>query len=565
MRRPRPSISSVKALSLLFAILAYCLCGPAVIADISADNSLQDSKPPMAQAEGAVPASSVQEAAPGLKDAGSNNEVQPPVSSPQPQSANDEPIAPKAEPVKAPDAIAPSPAALQLPEAKPDEAKPGESSLSAEATKPLDAAAKPVNNKPVEASKTSEAKDTPTAPNVLLSAPLASDGRAVDPANTAVNLHPEGKFAPPAPFDPSPSALLKSDSSTAPPVPLVPAAPLAILNVEVAPGSASRLAWSPEDSFSGIATPTPVLVVHGAKPGPRVCLSAAVHGDEINGIEVVRHILYNLNPNELSGTVIGVPIVNMQGFRRNSRYLADRRDLNRFFPGNAQGSAASRLAASFFNDVIVNCHYLVDIHTGSFSRTNLPQLRADLSKPLVVELAKNLGDIAVLHNRGAKGSLRRAAQDRGIPSVTLEAGEPYTFQEPAIERSVKSIEHLLHQLAMYSFNEITPRPENAMFYRAQWLRAKAGGMLFNKVALGQQVQTGQLLGTVTDPITNQSSEIRAPRDGLIIGMALNQVMQPGFAAYHLGYPATLAEAAQNDAGPEDFGADAAIGDNGDPN
>ncbi|MEY4589957.1 MAG: hypothetical protein RL497_2033 [Pseudomonadota bacterium] len=376
-------------------------------------------------------------------------------------------------------------------------------------------------------------------------------------ANNAINLHPPGHFSTAEPLNPSTENLLKPDPATPPPAPFAPAVPFTLLGVTLNPGSASRMAWSPEDSFSGIATPTPVLVVHGAKPGPKLCLTAAVHGDEVNGIEVVRHILYGLDPNQLAGTVIGVPIVNMQGFRRNSRYLADRRDLNRFFPGNSQGSAASRIASSLFKEVISPCQYLIDIHTGSMARTNLPQLRADLAKPKVVELANLLGDIAVLQNKGAKGSLRRAAVDKGIAAVTLEAGEPYTFQETAINKSLAAIKTLLNQLKMHPYPDISGANTPPHFYTSQWLRAKAGGMLFSRASLGQAVKAGDLLGTITDPITNQSSPIHSPKDAVVLGMALNQVMHPGFAAYHLGIPASLAETQQSDAGPEDFGSDSA--------
>lgn len=398
----------------------------------------------------------------------------------------------------------------------------------------------------------------PTNPAVNLAAPLNGDSARTfsgqGDGSGAIDLHPPGRFGTAEPLNPSTENLLRPDPAAPPPAPLAPAAPLSLLGASLDPGSASRLAWSPEDSFSGIATPTPVLVVHGAKPGPKLCLTAAIHGDEVNGIEVVRNILYNLDPNQLAGTVIGVPIVNMQGFRRNSRYLADRRDLNRFFPGNSQGSAASRIAASLFNEVITSCQYLIDIHTGSMSRTNLPQLRADLSKPRVVELANLLGDIAVLQNKGTKGSLRRAAMDKNIAAVVIEAGEPYTFQESAIEKSLRAIRHLLNQLKMYNYPELaTGTPQ---YYKSQWLRAKAGGMLFSRISLGQAVKAGDLLGVITDPITNQSNPIHSPKDAVVLGMALNQVLHPGFAAYHLGIPASLAEAQQSDAGPEDFGSDA---------
>ena len=193
--------------------------------------------------------------------------------------------------------------------------------------------------------------------------------------------------------------------------------PLILLGTEVPPSTATRLSWSPSQSFEGIAVPTPVLVVNGAKAGPTLCLTAAVHGDELNGIEIVRRVLYNLNEKKLSGAVIGVPIVNLQGFRRSSRYLPDRRDLNRFFPGNPQESSAARIAHSFFNEVIVHCDALVDLHTGSFHRTNLPQLRADLTNPSVLDLTHSFGATVVLHSEGQPGTLRQAAVASGIPAV----------------------------------------------------------------------------------------------------------------------------------------------------
>ena len=145
--------------------------------------------------------------------------------------------------------------------------------------------------------------------------------------------------------------------------------PLVILGTEILPSTTTRLSWSPSQSFEGIATPTPVLIVNGAEEGPVLCLTAALHGDELNGIEIVRRVLYDLAPERLTGTVVGVPIVNLQGFRRSSRYLTDRRDLNRYFPGNPDGSSASRIAYSFFTEVISHCDALVDLHTGSFYRT----------------------------------------------------------------------------------------------------------------------------------------------------------------------------------------------------
>ncbi len=323
-----------------------------------------------------------------------------------------------------------------------------------------------------------------------------------------------------------------------------PKAPLVLLNSEVPPGTSTRLGWSPSISFMGISAPTAVLVLNGVKTGPTLCLTAAVHGDELNGIEIVRRVLYNIDPETLSGAVIGVPIVNLQGFRRSSRYLPDRRDLNRFFPGNPGGSSAARIAHSFFTEVITHCDFLVDLHTGSFRRTNLPQIRADLSYPEVASLTKKMGSIVVVQSDGAVGSLRRAAVESGIPAITLEAGAPLELQKDAVEYGVKSVETAMDGLGMIDRRRFWERATEPVYYQSMWVRAKEGGILFSEVALGAYVKEGQLLGAITDPITNTRSEVHAPFDGRVIGMALNQVMFPGFAAYHVGLRASVEEAAQ---------------------
>lgn len=319
-----------------------------------------------------------------------------------------------------------------------------------------------------------------------------------------------------------------------------PPEPFVMLNSEVPPGETRRLAWIASESFSGISVPTPVLVSHGTKTGPTLCLTAAIHGDELNGIEMVRRVLYGLDPQKLSGTVVGVPIVNLFGFRRSSRYLPDRRDLNRYFPGDPRGSSASRIAHSFFEEIIKKCDYLVDLHTGSFHRTNLPQLRADLSNPEVLKLTQGFGATAALSNNGQVGTLRRAATDTGIPAVTLEAGEPTRFQPDEVAHGVKGIHTLLNKLGMLKRVSLWGDPQ-PIYYASDWVRADTGGILFSRVNLGDEVEKNQILGTVTDPITNNRSEIRAPQSGRILSMALNQVVIPGFASFRIGIEKTTDE------------------------
>lgn len=319
--------------------------------------------------------------------------------------------------------------------------------------------------------------------------------------------------------------------------PLVVHGSITVLGEVIAPGNYTRLAWKPLDTFEGVASPTPVLVLNGSSPGPTLCLTGAVHGDEINGIEIIRQVFFGLKPEELAGAVIGVPIVNQQGFRLASRYLPDRRDLNRYFPGDPTGSSASRLAWSFFNDIIRHCDALVDIHTGSFHRTNAPQLRADLSDEKVSQLVHGFGGMIALHSVGASGSLRRAAVDAGIPAVTIEAGEPLRIQAEAVKYGVERILTLLTNMGIYkrSYYWTAERP---VYFNSRWVRSDQGGLLISRVGIGEKVMPGDLLGKVVDPFSNVEYPMHSPFEGQVIGMAVNQVVMPGYAVYHIGLQTT---------------------------
>lgn len=311
------------------------------------------------------------------------------------------------------------------------------------------------------------------------------------------------------------------------------ARPLWILGQKIEPGTAARLSWAATELFEGVPVSTPVLVVNGENPGPVLCLTAAIHGDELNGIEMVRRVMHDMVPSKLSGAIIGVPIVNVQGFRRASRYLPDRRDLNRYFPGNPRGSAASRIAHSFFTQVVMQCDALIDLHTGSQERSNLPQIRADLRDPDVVTLTQGLGGMVILHSTPAGGTLRAAATAAGIPTVTLEAGGPSELEVNVVKQGVLGIETLISALSMQRRRSIWGDPE-PVYYRSTWVRADSGGILFADVSLGSSVRKGDILGTITDPVSNARAEVRAPYTGRVLGMARNQVVMPGNAAFHLG-------------------------------
>jgi len=389
------------------------------------------------------------------------------------------------------------------------------------------------------------AVDNSVAPAVTEPAPASTSISALPPSSVASDI----SVANEASVSSAGSALSAVASSVAPSLGGEPATAVVddegvalarslshskfILDTEVKPGTSVRLTWNSETAVGGFSEATPILVVNGATPGKTLCLTGAVHGDELNGIEMIRRVIFEIDPAKLTGTIIGVPVANIMGFRRNSRYLPDRRDWNRYFPGNTRGSSASRLAHSFFTKIIMHCDALVDLHTGSFHRTNLPQLRADLSDERVARLAQSFGMIAVLNGRGNPNSLRAAAVSAGIPAVTLEAGEPMAMQSEVVDEGVKAINTLLTKAGMYGkpqrWTRIAP-----VYYRSVWVRANQSGILFSRATLGQRVKVDDVLGSVTDPITNARTTIKSPYNGRIIGMALDQVVLPGFAAYHIG-------------------------------
>lgn len=336
-----------------------------------------------------------------------------------------------------------------------------------------------------------------------------------------------GVFAAPAQADDTPPADAVATAAGA------RAAARRLLGERIEAGQSARLHWSATESFAGVPVSTPVLVVNGRQAGPVLCLTAAIHGDELNGIEIVRRVLRGVIPEKLSGAIIGVPIVNVQGFRRGSRYLPDRRDLNRYFPGNPRGSAASRIAHAFFTQVVMHCDALIDLHTGSQERYNLPQIRADLHDPDVVTLTWGLGGMVVLHSTPAAGTLRAAAAAAGIPAVTLEAGGPAALEAKVVQQGVTGIETLIATMSMPRRRPI-PSDPGPVYHRSTWVRADSGGILFADVSLGSAVSKGSLLGTITDPVSNAQTELRAPYPGRILGMARNQIVMPGNAVFHLG-------------------------------
>jgi len=277
----------------------------------------------------------------------------------------------------------------------------------------------------------------------------------------------------------------------------------------------------------------PVQVIHGRNEGPVIFISAAIHGDEVIGVEIIRRLLSLPAMKRIHGTLLAIPIVNMYGFVSQSRYLPDRRDLNRSFPGSSNGSLASQLADLFLNEIVRKSNYGIDLHSGSNNRTNLPQIRADLSVDKVDGLAKAFGAPVVLDSRIRGGSLRDVASDMGIPVLLYEAAEALRFDEAAIRTGLRGILSVLHAIGMLSGRPPKVNFEPVVCKSSSWLRAPESGLFRAVSPLGASVKKGDHLGYISSPFGDTEWEVLAQRSGLIIGKTNLPVTNRGDALFHI--------------------------------
>jgi len=277
----------------------------------------------------------------------------------------------------------------------------------------------------------------------------------------------------------------------------------------------------------------PVVVVHGVKPGPTVWLSGAIHGDELNGVEIVRRLLKRIDPKTLRGTVLGVPIVNVFGVTMGSRYLPDRRDLNRSFPGSSKGSMAARVAHLFFERVASRCRVGIDFHTGSAGRSNLPQLRCDLSCEETRRLAGRFGPPVMIDSKLRDGSLRASAHKAGIRVLLYEAGEALRFDEPAIQLGVDGTLRVLAALKMLKEAPTASRRRPMTAEKSTWLRAGRSGFCQFHTDLGARVNAGDRVATVSDSIGEKENSVKCRTDGVVIGILRSALVHRGEALIHI--------------------------------
>ena len=277
----------------------------------------------------------------------------------------------------------------------------------------------------------------------------------------------------------------------------------------------------------------PVEVVCGKHEGPALWLSGAVHGDELNGVEIIRRVLEKVDPARLRGTLIAAPIVNVYGFIHQSRYLPDRRDLNRSFPGSHSGSLAARLASLFMSEVVSRCTHGIDLHTGSNHRHNLPQVRANLHDAETRRCAEAFGAPVMVHSQVRDGSLRQAAAKQGKTALVYEAGEPLRFDSEAIETGLRGVLRVMTALGMRGASRTLKPRDTVEASDSSWVRARRSGIVHLQVELGAVVRKGQILAEIADAFGDDRVTVKAPFDGLVVGQSKNPLVHQGDAVVHL--------------------------------
>lgn len=309
--------------------------------------------------------------------------------------------------------------------------------------------------------------------------------------------------------------------------------PLTIGGAEVPEGARTDLLLKVSESYTGDRMSIPLTVVNGVRAGALLFVTAAVHGDELNGIGIVRELLARVEPGELSGALVCVPVVNVLGVQFHTRYLPDRRDLNRCFPGSAGGSTASRIAHTLMTEVITRADAGIDLHTAANRRMNMPQIRTGLSDERAHKLGVVFGAPYLIDAPRRSGSLRDAADREGVPVLTFEGGQALRFEDEVIDVGVTGVLRVMGELGM--LDDPPPAPEHPVLEsdETHWVRADSGGILDLLVAPGDHVAEGQPLWTVTGPFGRERSQQDSPYTGVVIGMTTLPLVNPGDAVVHI--------------------------------
>ena len=318
--------------------------------------------------------------------------------------------------------------------------------------------------------------------------------------------------------------------------------PITIGDTTVDPGHRAAVSMPIADLYTGTSLSMPVKVINGRRPGPVIFVCAAIHGDELNGVEIIRRLLKRRILRSMRGTLIAVPVVNVHGFLNQSRYLPDRRDLNRSFPGSAKGSIAARMANMFIREIVAKAECGLDLHTGAINRSNLPQIRANLDNERNIELAKVFGAPVIIDSKIRDGSLRECAAERGIPMLVYEAGEALRFDELSIRAGLRGIIRVMRHLGMLPEVKVGKPLSPVIAASTSWARAPASGIVGQKAALGTRVVAGQELAMIGDPLGEAQESVPAPFDGIVIGRTNLPLAHEGDALFNVAAFQSIARA-----------------------
>jgi uncharacterized protein len=298
-------------------------------------------------------------------------------------------------------------------------------------------------------------------------------------------------------------------------------------------GETKNIKLMVSESYSGMSIRIPIQVRRAVEDGPTLFIVAALHGDEINGTGVIRQLIMDDTLAITRGNLILVPVLNLLAFERHSRYLPDRRDLNRCFPGTANGSLARRMAKRIFDQIVCRSDYGIDLHTAAVRRTNYPNVRADLSDPATARLARAFGTELILDSAGPEGALRREASRVGCPTIVFEGGEVWKVEPTIVESSIKGIINVLRELHMLEGTPDVPDHQSVLS-SSKWIRAERGGFLRFHIKPGDVVEENQPLATNTNLLGVEKSVLYAPFNGVVIGMTTLPAVTPGEPVCHIG-------------------------------
>lgn len=311
---------------------------------------------------------------------------------------------------------------------------------------------------------------------------------------------------------------------------------LVIAGQKILPGQSMSIRLPTPKLYTYTPVDIPIHIINSNKAGPRLFVCASIHGDEISGVEIIRRLLKSPAIKHLvKGTLIAIPVVNIYGFINQSRYLPDRRDLNRSFPGKKMGSLASQLARLFLDEVIKHCTCGIDLHSGALHRWNLPQIRVNLQQPDAERLAKAFAAPVILDANLRDGSLREVGDKLNIPILVYEGGEALRFHEISIRKGLQGILHVMEKLGMIHKKNNIPKTHSIIARSSKWVRAPCSGITKPLKLLGKKVKKGEQLTTISDPFGETETSVLAQHSGIVIGYSTLPLIHAGEALFHIAY------------------------------